>query len=50
MRDDTCDTLKKHSHQPWIIKQDHQELSQTNHSILNKLTKTYVAFHGEQCI
>jgi hypothetical protein len=31
---------KKHSHQPWIINQDYQELSQTNHRIPNKLTKT----------
>jgi hypothetical protein len=35
-----CDIFQKHSHQPWIIHQDHQELSQTNHSIPNKLTKT----------
>jgi hypothetical protein len=35
-----CDLFQKHSYQPWIIHQDHQELSQTNHSIPNKLTKT----------
>jgi hypothetical protein len=34
--------FSKHSYQPWIIHQDHQELSQTNHSIPNKLTKTYI--------
>jgi hypothetical protein len=32
------------------INQDYQELSQTNHSIPNKITKTYISFHGEQCI
>jgi hypothetical protein len=42
--------FQKHSYQPWIIHQDHKELSQTNHSIPNKLTKTYISFHGEQCI
>ena len=42
--------IQKHSHQPWIIHQDHQELSQTNRSISNKLTRTYIATHGEQCI
>jgi hypothetical protein len=42
--------FRKHSHQPWIIHQDHQELSHTNHSISKKLTKTYIAFYGEQCI
>jgi hypothetical protein len=39
-REHTCDDFQKYSHQPWIINQDHQELSQTNHSIPNKLTKT----------
>jgi hypothetical protein len=32
------------------INQYYQELSQTNHSLPNKLTKTYISFHGEQCI
>jgi hypothetical protein len=32
------------------INQDYQELSQTNHSLPNKITKTYISFHGEQCI
>jgi hypothetical protein len=32
------------------INQDYQELSQTNHSLPNKLTKTYISFHVEQCI
>jgi hypothetical protein len=32
------------------INQDYQELSQTNDSLPNKLTKTYISFHGEQCI
>jgi hypothetical protein len=32
------------------INQDYQELRQTNHGLPNKLTKTYIAFHGEQCI
>jgi hypothetical protein len=32
------------------INQDYQELRQTNHSLSNKLTKTYISFHGEQCI
>jgi hypothetical protein len=32
------------------INQDHQELSQTNHSIPNELTISYIAHHGEQCI
>jgi hypothetical protein len=32
------------------INQDHQEVSQSNHSLPNKLTKTYISFHGEQCI
>jgi hypothetical protein len=50
MREHICDIFQKYSHQPWIIQQDHQELSQTNHSIPNKLTKTYIASHGEQCI
>jgi hypothetical protein len=50
MREHICDNFQKDSHQPWIINQDHQELSQTNHSIPNNLTKTYIAFHGEQCI
>jgi hypothetical protein len=50
MREHICDILQKHSHQPWIIHRDYQELSQTNHSIPNKLTETYIAFHGEQCI
>jgi hypothetical protein len=36
-----------HASAPWIIHQDHQELSQTNHSIPNKITKTYISFHGE---
>jgi hypothetical protein len=50
MREHTCDIFQKHSHQPWIIHQDHQELSQTNHSIPNKLTKTYISFRGKQRI
>jgi hypothetical protein len=39
-REHIYDIFQKHSHQPWIIHQDHQQLSQTNHSIPNKLTKT----------
>jgi hypothetical protein len=50
MREHTCDIFQKHSYQPWIIHQDHQELSQTNRSMPNKLTKTYISFHGEQSI
>jgi hypothetical protein len=50
MREHTHDIFQKHSYQPWIILQDHQELSQINHIIPNKLTKTYISFHGEQCI
>jgi hypothetical protein len=50
MREHICDIFQKYSHQPWIIHQDHQELSQTNHIIPNKLTKTYITTHGEQCI
>jgi hypothetical protein len=50
MREPICDIFQKHSHQPWIIHKDHQELSQTSHSIPNKLTKIKIAFHGEQCI
>jgi hypothetical protein len=50
MREHICNMFQKHSHQPWIIHQDHQELSQTNHSLPIKLTKTYIASHGEQCI
>jgi hypothetical protein len=42
--------FQKHSYQTWIIHQDHQELSQTNHSIPKKLTKTHISFHGEQCV
>jgi hypothetical protein len=43
-------TFFQNSHQPWIIQQDHQELSPANHSIPNKLTKAYIAHHGDQCI
>jgi hypothetical protein len=43
MREHMCDIFQKYSHQPWIIHQDHQELSQTNHNLPNKLTKTYIA-------
>jgi hypothetical protein len=50
MREHTCDIFQKHSYQPWIIHQDHQELSQTDRSIPNKLTKTYISFHGKQSI
>jgi hypothetical protein len=32
------------------INQNYQELSQTNHSLPNKLIKTQISFHGEQCI
>jgi hypothetical protein len=49
-REHICDIFQKYSNQPWIIHQDHQELSQTNHSIPNKLTKTQIASHGEQSI
>jgi hypothetical protein len=27
MRDHICENFQKYSHQPWIINQDHQELS-----------------------
>jgi hypothetical protein len=50
MREHICDNFQKNSHQSWIINQDHQELSQTNHSITNKITKTHIALHGEQFI
>jgi hypothetical protein len=32
------------------INQDHQELSQTNHSLPYKLTRTYISYHGGQFI
>jgi hypothetical protein len=32
------------------INQDYQELSQTNHSLPNTSTNTYISFHCEQCI
>jgi hypothetical protein len=50
MREHIFDNFQKYSHQTWIINQDHQELSKTNHSLPNKLTKTYISFRGEQCI
>jgi hypothetical protein len=39
MREHTCDIFQKHSHQPWIIHQNHQEQSQTNHRMPNKLIR-----------